>query len=311
MLASSNPHPMLASSNLLLCLAPTATDPAASTPKWFMPHVDRSTAETVLRNAPNGTFLIRPSAVEDARYCLSYVFNNEVYHMLVDEDHQGASFREAPEAFNSVDDLIEYHQRLDQSALFCPLAGVASVPGSTRDLPTLPLTTATLPLTTATESRSRALPTATEPITVPAQPKPTGFQPAAAAAVDDYWLMLDPTSKAEALASLEGRPEGAFVVRSSERFYECTVLSYIHGNQVGQTGDLSSFERLDPNNAVWLQILHELIGVDVNEDDEMIGVHLVKDGDVIFPDHRAMVVCSSCSTPLVVPCLRLPYPTPH
>jgi hypothetical protein len=195
-----------------------------------MPHVDRATAETVLRNAPNGTFLVRSSAAPDARFCLSYVFNGEVYHMLVDEDHQGASFREAAEAFNSVDDLIEHHQQLSQTALFCPLAGVASVPGSTRDLRGVPLDTVVEPLT-------RALPTMpmAEPVVVSAQPKAEEAAFGVLGDGNDYWLMLDPVSKAEALASLQGRPEGAFVIRSSERFYECTVLSYIHGNQVGGT----------------------------------------------------------------------------
>eukprot|EP00045_Choanoeca_perplexa_P015146 m.184197 g.184197 ORF g.184197 m.184197 type:complete len:1484 (-) comp16903_c0_seq1:255-4706(-) len=226
-------------------------------PKWFMPNVDRGTAETVLGNAPNGTFLVRDSTSPDARYCLSYVYNGEVYHMLIDEDRQGASFREAPEAFNTVDDLIDYHQRPEQTALFCPLAGVASVPGSTRDLQSLARNERSVP------------PATTEPIVVPVQSRNAPQQAGYGVLGDgsDYWLMLDPITKAEALASLQGRPEGSFVIRSSERFMECTVLSYVHGNQ----------------------ILHELVGVDVNEADEPIGIHLVKEGNVIFPDFRALV----------------------
>eukprot|EP00730_Choanoeca_flexa_P006972 TRINITY_DN12257_c4_g2_i2.p1 TRINITY_DN12257_c4_g2~~TRINITY_DN12257_c4_g2_i2.p1 ORF type:complete len:1556 (+),score=459.06 TRINITY_DN12257_c4_g2_i2:362-5029(+) len=250
--------------------------------RWFISDIDRQGAETILRNAPDGTFLVRRSSDPSAPYCLSYVCDGHVYHMLIEEDHQGVSFRDAPEAFISMDDLIEHHQKQEQTVLVCPLAGPASVPNSLGDLREKESNVQTVPVdyvdglpasnveavpvqprsrvsfAQSSESQSRAAPQSNQGKSRPYGVLGQGNYP---------WLKLDPFTKSQALGTLQGKDEGAFVVRSSDRFPECMVLSYVHNNQVH----------------------HELIGADVDESDNAIGLHLIKQDHIIYQDIEELV----------------------
>eukprot|EP00043_Microstomoeca_roanoka_P025022 m.7312 g.7312 ORF g.7312 m.7312 type:complete len:1252 (+) comp5162_c0_seq1:52-3807(+) len=202
---------------------------------WFRPHMTRQDAEAALAGLHDGAFLVRHATHSQAKYILSYVFNGVVHHMIIDQDSEGLTyFRESAQAFKSLSNLVEYYCAQPSTDLLCQLVN----PLETSVPPQASLMTPSMPVSAD--------------VSVPLDPIfGHGEFP---------WLKLNPITKSQALATLIGKPNGAFVVRSSERAPNYLSLSYVFGDHIH----------------------HELVGIMAPETDGDSGVYLLRVPDRIF-----------------------------
>lgn len=56
---------------------------------WYLPDCDREKAIELLKQRENGTYLVRPNLKQNSKYILSLVYENQVKHILIDENSSG------------------------------------------------------------------------------------------------------------------------------------------------------------------------------------------------------------------------------
>ncbi|EGD76281.1 hypothetical protein PTSG_00984 [Salpingoeca rosetta] len=213
---------------------------------WFRPLMTRQDAEAVLAGLADGAFVVRKCEHNNATFALSYIFDGQVRHRLIDQDSEGITFfRESTRAFKSLYELVAAYSADHLDDIPCRLLNHIEA--------------AQPPLSAASQQQQEAT---FAPDTTPAAA--TTAQPAPLDPIYGHgsfpWLQLSPVTKAQALASLAGKPDGAFVVRSSERAPTFLSLSYVFGDH----------------------IYHELIGLLNAETDGDSGVYLLSVPDRIF-----------------------------
>lgn len=65
-------------------------DPHANSLNWYLPDCDRDQAYKLLSHQPNGAYLVRPNLKQlNPKYILSLVHENQVKHILIEEDPTG------------------------------------------------------------------------------------------------------------------------------------------------------------------------------------------------------------------------------
>eukprot|EP00055_Hartaetosiga_balthica_P013246 m.67115 g.67115 ORF g.67115 m.67115 type:complete len:1426 (+) comp8205_c0_seq1:231-4508(+) len=85
---------------------------------------------------------------------------------------------------------------------------------------------------------------------------------------DLRWLLLDPVTKQQALRLLSNQPNGAFVVRSSERAEGFYTLSYVYEGKIYHELIAALLQGIDNDNGVYLasrqdrvfETIHDLVG---------------------------------------------------
>jgi phosphoinositide-3-kinase regulatory subunit len=77
--------------------------------KWYMPNLDRKSAETLLSGKPHGTFLIRMSS--DGRLALSIVCNSTVEHCKIENTSRGFGFAEPYNIYPSLSELVIHYSQ--------------------------------------------------------------------------------------------------------------------------------------------------------------------------------------------------------
>ena len=96
---------------------------------WYLPGIDRSTAEKHLVGKPNGTFLVRRS--QDGRHALSISCNGTVEHCRIEETERGIGFAEPYNIYPNLKELVlhysqysleEYNDKLTTKLAF-PIQG--------------------------------------------------------------------------------------------------------------------------------------------------------------------------------------------
>eukprot|EP01147_Barroeca_monosierra_P004370 gene4370-6657_t len=217
---------------------------------WLRPNLTREDAEDMLTGHPDGAFIVRRSASDNNSWVLSYVYGGEVRHRLINRDSDGkVLLQDSTRKFNSLSDLVNAYCQDDFGELHCPLLKLSEA-----DLQRVP-------------SIGNKVYHSSIDQTTPQQMQQPILDP-----IYGYgtfpWLMLKPITKSEALGTLIGRPDGAFVIRSSERAQEYLCLSYVFEDQIH----------------------HELIGILYPEKDGDSGVHLLRASHRVFDTIYDLVV---------------------
>eukprot|EP00038_Savillea_parva_P023433 m.40912 g.40912 ORF g.40912 m.40912 type:complete len:809 (+) comp6046_c0_seq2:199-2625(+) len=77
---------------------------------WFGGKIQRSKAEKILENAPDGTFLVRESHTRQGDYSLSVKYSQNCKHIKI--NRKGNKYDLAPDAasFTSIQELVEHYQ---------------------------------------------------------------------------------------------------------------------------------------------------------------------------------------------------------
>lgn len=69
---------------------PEDKDPHANSLNWYLPECDRENAYQLLSKRANGAYLVRPNLKQlNPKYILSLVHENQVKHILIEEDATG------------------------------------------------------------------------------------------------------------------------------------------------------------------------------------------------------------------------------
>ena len=76
---------------------------------WYLPGVDRSYAEKLLRGKPHGTFLVRKT--HDKRHALSISCNNTVEHCRIEETDRGIGFAEPYNIYADLKELVLHYSQ--------------------------------------------------------------------------------------------------------------------------------------------------------------------------------------------------------
>ncbi|EDQ86839.1 uncharacterized protein MONBRDRAFT_27857 [Monosiga brevicollis MX1] len=175
--------------------------PSEATPPWYKPEMSRAEAVALIEFEPTGSFVVRDNMDEPGRHIVTYVLNGALHHHEIERlpDNGGYCLTELRNfARPTLRELIEFY-------------------GSSEghDLQHL-------------EARLR-LPRQGDQARANASFR--GLQDPSTLTEKPAWLQTN-MPKAAALQVIAGKPDGAFVVRSSESRTDCYVLSYMFRGQV-------------------------------------------------------------------------------
>jgi len=82
--------------------------------KWFSEELDRESAESVVRGAENGTFLIRKSS-ESGCYAMTIAYNQRIYHCLIQKFSNGYGF-DSHRIFPTIEELVSHYKNFESLA---------------------------------------------------------------------------------------------------------------------------------------------------------------------------------------------------
>ncbi|CAB3399478.1 unnamed protein product [Caenorhabditis bovis] len=84
---------------------------------WYLGEMERIKAESILRETPNGTFLVRFSKNRN-QTAISVSYEHEVKHMIIEETDDGKMFLDEGYIFNSVVELVQYYREHNLIEIF-------------------------------------------------------------------------------------------------------------------------------------------------------------------------------------------------
>eukprot|EP00054_Salpingoeca_dolichothecata_P003772 m.28395 g.28395 ORF g.28395 m.28395 type:complete len:568 (+) comp14131_c0_seq1:36-1739(+) len=160
---------------------------------WYFPDMGKETLVAQIEFEPNGAFAIRDSRSEKGCFALSYVYKGKVLHKLIEPTSSGLRFRLADKFFGSLEELVQHYAANSSSDIKCQLIPPRdpSVVKSTRE---------------------------------------AALQQKQAARMSKHGGTMEPwdcmhMSKDQALAQLQGKPPGTFVIRPSDKAYAALSMN--------------------------------------------------------------------------------------
>ena len=86
-----------------------ATLPHNNDATWYLPGIDRNSAEKYLLGKPHGTFLVRRS--RDHGHALSISCNGNVEHCKIEETERGIGFAEPYNIYSNLKELVLHYSQ--------------------------------------------------------------------------------------------------------------------------------------------------------------------------------------------------------
>lgn len=79
--------------------------------EWFVDNCDSINAEYLLRNKPDGTFLVRKSLRYEGHYVLAVSYHNFIYNLIINKTEKGFGLIQ-PGVHPSLESLITYYSQV-------------------------------------------------------------------------------------------------------------------------------------------------------------------------------------------------------
>lgn len=184
---------------------------------WYQKNLGKEQITEYIGMEADGTFVVRDSASEPGCFAISYVYRGEVLHKLIEPVGKQYQIRASTEKFDSLTDLISFFAGSGGSDLKCAL----SYP---RDIEEV------------RAHRARQASTSAAGPTLGVTPDEQRFHREWAEKTRTNrpkWDCLH-MNRDDALATLVGRSEGAFVIRPSDKAFAAISLVKRDGSQFHQ-----------------------------------------------------------------------------
>eukprot|EP00051_Salpingoeca_urceolata_P027871 m.483658 g.483658 ORF g.483658 m.483658 type:complete len:712 (+) comp23031_c0_seq1:111-2246(+) len=164
---------------------------------WYYKDTPKEKALEMIEFEPDGSFLVRDSRSEPGCFALSYVFQGNIFHKLIETTAAGLRFKHGNNFHNTLTELINFFMATKGDELKCILVPPRA-PTDIREH-----RTETLKHKQSTIKSMTVAPMGPPPVTT------SGRQNFA-------WNCVH-LSRDQALLQLTGRPLGAFIIRASDK----------------------------------------------------------------------------------------------
>lgn len=176
--------------------------------EWYQQFLSKGNLAPLLEGEQDGTFVVRDSSSNPGSFAFSYITGGKVQHKLIEKFGEGVGLKGSSQSFPNLATLIDFHVKNSSPALKSRLryppegyankikGGGSGGGGGGGDAPA-----------------------------ASSVPSSSGG--------DDHWDVRRLT-KDQALAKLAGKPQGSFVIRSSDKAYAALSLVKPDGNMFHQ-----------------------------------------------------------------------------
>eukprot|EP00039_Didymoeca_costata_P025627 m.14000 g.14000 ORF g.14000 m.14000 type:complete len:515 (+) comp4963_c0_seq1:215-1759(+) len=171
--------------------------------EWWQKYLPKSSLAPLLESQADGTFVVRDSSSNPGAYAFSYVFQGKVLHKLIEPSgKKGIAIKGSSDIFPNLATLIDFHVNNPSPSLKCVMR--YPPPGYTRGI-------------AGAEGEGGGPPDAALPVS------PSGGGRRESTSGGQHWNCLH-LNKDQALARINGKPEGSFVIRPSDKAYAALSL---------------------------------------------------------------------------------------